>query len=75
MTKNKTNEIKGKERIWQNKKGRTEVLAIRRKLSEYEKQRGRKQAVSKACGGWGRQVENKGRESGLFYSSVSITLL
>lgn len=60
MSKNKTNEIKGKERIRQNKKGMTEVLAIRRKLREYEKQRGRKQAVSEACGGWGRQVEIRG---------------
>jgi len=46
--KNRTNEIRGKDRIWQNKKGRAEVSAIRRKLREYEKQRGRKQAVSEA---------------------------
>lgn len=41
--KNKTNEMRGKDRIWQNKKGRAEILAIRRKLSKHEKQRGRKQ--------------------------------
>jgi len=46
--KNKTNEIRGKDRIWQNNKGRAEISAIRRKLSEYEKQRGRKQAISEA---------------------------
>jgi hypothetical protein len=41
--KNKTNEMRGKDRIWQNKKRRAEILTIRRKRSEYEKQRGRKQ--------------------------------
>jgi hypothetical protein len=46
--KNKTNEMRGKDRIWQHKKGRAEILAIRRKLSEYKKRQGRKQAVSEA---------------------------
>jgi hypothetical protein len=41
--RNKTNELRGKDRIWQNKKG---ISVIRRKLSEYEIKRGRKQAVS-----------------------------
>jgi hypothetical protein len=46
--KNKTNEIIGKEKIWQNMKGMAEVSAVRRKLCEYEEQRGRKQAVWEA---------------------------
>jgi hypothetical protein len=32
---------------------------MRRKLSGYEKQRRRKQAVSKVCGGWRRKVVDK----------------
>jgi len=46
--KNRIKEKRGKDRIWQNKKGRAEVSAIRRKLREYEKQRGRKRGVSEA---------------------------